>query len=47
MSFTPGETLSLSVTDSAGATWTLEIPAGALLNEETITMTAMADVIVE
>ena len=42
--FTPGETLSLSVTDGAGATWTLEIPAGALLTEETITMTALRDI---
>ena len=42
--FTPGETLSLSVTDGAGAKWTLEIPAGALLFPETVTMTILRDV---
>jgi hypothetical protein len=36
--------LSLSVTDSAGLTWTLDVPVDALLYGETITMTAMSDV---
>jgi len=36
--------LVLSVTDSKGATWTLDVPADALLYGETITMTAMRDV---
>jgi hypothetical protein len=42
--FTPGRPLSLSVTDSAGAVWTLDVPADALTRGETITMTAMRDV---
>jgi len=36
--------LSLSLTDSAGAVWTLDIPAFALLSPETIKMTALSDV---
>ena len=36
--------LSLSVTDGAGATWTLDIPAFALLSPETITMTVLSDI---
>ena len=42
--FTPGIPLSLSVTDSEGVTWTLDVPAGALLTGETITMTALRDI---
>ena len=36
--------LSLSVTDAAGAVWTLDIHAHALLSPETITMTVLRDV---
>ncbi|MCL2888855.1 MAG: hypothetical protein FWE65_00350, partial [Eggerthellaceae bacterium] len=40
-----GETpLILSVTDNAGAVWTLEVPANALLSPETLTMTVLRDV---
>lgn len=43
--FSPGGTdLELSLTDEAGLTWTLTLPAGALDMRETITMTALRDV---
>ena len=42
--YIPGEPLSLSITDSADAMWTLDIPAGALLTAQTITMTALRDI---
>ena len=42
--FTPGKPFTLSLTDSAGMKWTLDIPDDALLNPTTITMTALCDV---
>ena len=42
--YIPGEPLTLSVTDSAGAKWTLEIPSNGLLGEQAITMTALRDI---
>ena len=42
--FTPGEAFTLSLTDSAGMKWTLNIPDDALLNPTIITMTALRDV---
>lgn len=43
--FLPGGTgLELSLTDAAGLTWTLTLPAGTLNTTETITMTALDDV---
>ena len=43
--FAPGGNgLELSLTDAAGLTWTLTLPAGALSTTETITMTALDNV---
>jgi len=42
--YVPGEPLTLSVTDSAGATWTLDIPGHALMYPDTITITAVKDI---
>jgi hypothetical protein len=43
--FTPGEELILSVADYAGLVWTLGIPGDALLDTQTITMTALRDIV--
>ena len=42
--YIPGEPFTLSLTDSAGTKWTLNIPANALFENTTITMTALRDV---